>query len=85
MRMSDDWLRRFWSGSCDGAVYDVQELYPLHPQRLRSWDSVINYTRLLKRTESAAHVSRRTQKATGPIRFLLNWSAHIARLRRLVS
>lgn len=85
MQMSDSWLRRYWSGSCDGAVYETRELHPLYPLKLRSWDSVINYTRLLKRTEWAAHVAAQIQNRPWPIRFLLKWAAHLDRLHRLVS
>ena len=58
LRVSEEWLRRFWQGSCDGAVYDVAELYPLHPQRFRPWDSVVNYTLLVSEKPTSKRAER---------------------------
>lgn len=36
--ISAAWLRRFLAGECDGAVYDVEEMYPLYAERTQKED-----------------------------------------------
>ena len=54
--VSRDWLRRYWSGQCDGHVVD-QHLSREAP-RPRQWDSVIDYTRLLESRVSPSVVEK---------------------------
>jgi hypothetical protein len=65
MQLSREWLRRYWSGSCDGHIIDEEP-----PPKLREWDSVVNYTALL---ECYSQESDRIQNRRSPLSVLLAW------------